>query len=294
MFGDRFRRSWQVAKESYAVLKSNPSLMLFPILSGAATLALSIPLLVIMGIALMAASASQTTKTHEEVFGVLHYAVMAVTYFVNYFVVIFFNSALVACAHEALQGRPTSTKFGFEAAGRRLPQIILWAAISSTVGMILKAISERSGIVGALVSTFIGLAWNLAVFFVVPVLVIDNEKPFEAIKTSVGMIRKTWGEKLILGIGISVAIGVLCLVAFTPMFAGIAFAVSEMYVLAIVCVVVSVLLLLGIAIAGSAMTTIHQTALYIYCRTGESPSAYSPDLIAGAFAPKPERKFFGR
>lgn len=262
--------------------------MIFPILSGGATLAVSIPLITLMVMAFMAG------EKNKEVFGTVHYIAMGITYFVNYFVVIFFNSALVACAHDALQGRPTTPQDGIRAAARKLPQILLWSLIASTVGMILRKISEETGVIGSIISGLIGLVWNVAVFFVVPVLVIDNEKPIEAIKTSAGMIKQTWGERLILGVGLSLAIGAASLVLLIPFFGAIALAIAEMYVFAIVLVVFCVLMGIGIAIVGSAMTTIHQTALYVYCRSGESPAAFSPGLLQGAFAEKPAKKVFGR
>src|SRR5579862_9341998 len=98
MLGLRFQRSWQVACESFAVLRSNPSLVIFPILSGVATIIVSIPFLAILALPFMRGT------FHPHSWDPLHWAATAGMYFANYFVVIFFNSALVACANENLRG----------------------------------------------------------------------------------------------------------------------------------------------------------------------------------------------
>ncbi|HWD38399.1 MAG TPA: DUF6159 family protein [Fimbriimonas sp.] len=285
MFGDRFNRSWQVAKESYAVLKANPSLAFFPVISGLATLIVSIPF-----IAALILTSIGEHHVSKNIYTPMHYLVTAAMYFANYFVIIFFNAALVACANENLQGRPTTMSFGMRAAVQRLPQIIGWAAIASTVGMILRLISERTGVVGSIVSSIVGLAWNVAVFFVVPVLVIDRESPLAAIKTSTGMIKQTWGERIILGIGVGTAMGILGLLVLIPIALAIGALVAGIWALGIFFFITAAMFILVLSVVGSAMTTIYQTALYLYCRTNMIPHGFQPSSLQGAFAPKPDSK----
>ena len=288
MLGDRFNRSWQVAKESFLVLRNNPSLSVFPILSGIAAILVSIPFILIL------AFSDFKHASHQGTFGTVHYVASAAMYFCNYFAIIFFNSALVACANENLQGRPTSLSFGLHAAARRLPQILGWTLIASTVGLILRTIGERTGVAGAIVTSIIGLAWNIAVFFVVPCMVLDLESPFSAVKKSTGMLKQTWGERIILGVGVGSDLGILYLFAFIPFLVAIFCAVNEVYVLAIIFGIAGVLSLLAVSIIASAITTIYQTALYIYCRTGSAPTAFNPESFQNAFKPKPASGLFGR
>ncbi len=290
MFGDRYARSLAVAKQSYKVLKTNPTLMIFPILSGVSTLMASIPLFLM----LMAAYGVGTATKSQAVMDVAHYAVMGVTYFVNYFIVIFFNSALVACANESLQGRPTSVRFGLEAAASRLPQILGWTVIASTVGIILRTIGERGGVVGAIVTSIIGLAWNLVVFFVIPILILERTGPITAVKESTAMLKKTWGEKLILGLGIGLAMFVVGLILVIPFILAIGFAVNSLWIGAILALLVTIVGFIGLAIVSSALTAIYQTSLYLYARTGSTTGGFTADQLTGAFAPKPPSKFFGR
>lgn len=284
---DRVNRSWALAKESLAVLRGNPALAIFPVLSGIATLIVSAPFVAILAMAYM-----HVDKTHQQPSGPLYYGVTAAMYFANYFVMIFFNSALVACANENLQGRPTTVGFGINAAVKRLTQILGWALISSTVGMILKIVGERSGLIGGIVTALVGLVWNIAVYFVVPFLVLERVGPIEAIKSSTGMIKRTWGERVIMGIGLGTAMALIGLLVVIPFLVGIAMMVMELYALGIILFIATVVFLLILSVAGSALTTIYQTALYQYCKTGTTPVGFSPTSLQGAFATKPESKFF--
>ena len=81
------------------------------------------------------------------------------------------------------------------------PQILGWAVVSATIGVILKAIERRSGFVGNMVARMLGLAWSVATFLVVPVLVAERKGPLEAVQASVQLLRRTWGEDLLAGVG---------------------------------------------------------------------------------------------
>src|SRR5690606_40814523 len=55
----------------------------------------------------------------------------------------------------------------------------------------------------------IGLAWTLATFLVVPVLVSQNVGPIEALKESVSLLKRSWGENLAGNVGIGLAFGLI-------------------------------------------------------------------------------------
>lgn len=226
-------------------------------------------------------------------FEAVHYVLMFATYFVNYLVIVFFNSALVACAYAGLRGEPVTVGYGLSQAGRRLPQIVGWSLIAATVGTILRAISERSGIVGTIVTSLIGLAWNVAVFFVVPLLVLEGMGPVKALKESAVMLKRTWGERIILGVGLGLASLAFSLFGFLLFFGGTALLVSSEMVPGISLIAMAVLYFLVLAVVFSALGTIFQTALFSYCRYGETPRGFSDTSIQGAFVPKTTGKIFG-
>ena len=89
---------------------------------------------------------------------------------------------------------------GMELAWARKGTILQWAFVAATVGMILRTLEERMGLIGRLVMRIIGIAWTLACYFVVPALAFEDLTPIAAIKRSSKLFRDTWGEKVIGGL----------------------------------------------------------------------------------------------
>lgn len=292
---NRWQRSWVVARESWAVLRNNPSLSIFPILSAIAVAIVSAPFVVALAASSgLQAAITEQRQNYQFAFTYYHYALTFGMYLADYFVIVFFNSALVACAHASLSGKPTSVAFGIQAATRRIPQILGWALLAATVGTILKAIEERAGVVGTIVTAIIGLAWNVAVFFVVPLLVLEGLSPVTALKQSATMIRQSWGERLIVGIGIGFAYALLIVIGFIPIVGCAVFFSNHMIVLGALAVVAAVVYWIVLSIVMSALSVIFQTALYMYCRTGQVPEAYSQMSVEGAFRQRGGSRLFGR
>ena len=59
---------------------------------------------------------------------------------------------------ERLKGRDASISDGLRLAREHLGQIFLWAVVTATVGVILRSLSERFGVVGRIVISLIGPA----------------------------------------------------------------------------------------------------------------------------------------
>src|SRR5260370_8269126 len=124
-------------------------------------------------------------------------------YVVNYFVIVFFNVALVGVANSRLMGGTWTFRDGLELAWERKGTILQWALVAATVGVILRTLEERMGLLGRLIMRIIGIAWTLACYFVVPVLAFEDLTPIDAVKRSSKLFRDTWGEKAIAGFSLS-------------------------------------------------------------------------------------------
>ncbi|MEI7577370.1 MAG: DUF6159 family protein [Armatimonadota bacterium] len=282
---ERFNRSWALAKQTFGVMRNQPTLALFPIISGIATLFVSLSFL-----APIAFSAYQSgmfesgAKTREQI-PIWYYIVSFCYYLVSYFVVVFFNVALIHCASKALRGEKTSVGEGISVAKSRLGPILGWSLIAATVGTILKAISERVGIVGQIIVALLGGAWNIVTFFVVPSLALEGIGPVSAINSSFETIKKAWGETLIGNVGISYAMGFLSLLPI-PMIIAACFTQSVWVIVA--AIGLAVVVWLGIAILSSCLQGIYTAAVFEYARTGSTPSAFSAQQMQEAFLPKPD------
>jgi hypothetical protein len=142
-------------------------------------------------------------------------------------------------------GDPTVAD-GLHAAVARLPQIIGWALVSATVGVILKAIESRSEKVGQFVAGLLGAGWSIATYFVVPVLVVEKVGLIAAIERSFAILRKTWGESLTAQFSIGLAVMLASLLAMVPAVLG--FLLGNMATI-IVGITISVLLII-LSLAG--------------------------------------------
>src|SRR5262249_54953434 len=202
------------------VLRTDKQLIVFPILSGICCLLvlLSFVLPFVLSPQLLNLVDNQVNQGQVPWWG---YVVAFAFYFCNYFVIVFFNSALISCALMRFNGLEPTLGDGFKAAAARLPQILAWALVSATVGVLLKIIENSSEKVGQFIAGLLGLVWGVLTYFVVPVLVVEKLGPIDAIKRSAAILRKTWGESLVANLGIGLIMMVLFLVALLPAVLGI-------------------------------------------------------------------------
>lgn len=281
----KFARSWALMKASAAVLRSDKSLLVFPLLSGLCTLLVAASFLIPVG--LMAIGEGHAGARVEEGMSAGAYLLMFGFYLVQYFVIIFFQTALTGVALMHLRGEPTSVAAGFALARARLPQILGYALIAATVGLVLRMIQERLGLLGRLVVGFIGLAWTVATFLVVPVLVSKDVGPIDAVKESVGLLKRSWGENLIGNGGIGIVFGLLMVLAVLVGAVLIGAAVATQSVVAIV--VAAVIVVMGFVLLGlvqASLQGIYSAALYRYAESGEASVGFDQALLQQAFAPK--------
>jgi hypothetical protein len=275
---ERFSRSWGLVKASSAVLSANKRLMVFPVLSSICTLIVAASFLVpafASGMLTHADRGHMTPGTAVFLF---------LFYLVQYFVIIFFNSALVGAALIHLRGGRPTVSDGFRIAMSKLPTILGYAVISATVGMVLRAIQERAGFIGRWIVGLLGVAWTVATFLVVPVLVSQEIGPFDAVKHSAQLLKRTWGENLIGNAGIGVAFGLLTMLVVLAGIALVLLAVSIQSTAAIVVVVaLSILAVLLLAVIQSALHGIYAAAVYRYAEEGDAGVGFDKALVADAF-----------
>jgi hypothetical protein len=189
-------RSWEFTKMSFGIIWDFKNLIIFPMVSSAVFLVVcasfAIPFWLTGMVDQLAAGLEQGDAAGE----VLYWVLLFAFYFVSYLVMTFFNTGLVACAMQALDGEVPTVGYGMSVAVRRLPQIVAWAFVGAIVGVILKML-ERNRKIGSFVASLLGMAWSALTFFVVPILAVEGVGPIEAIKKSGGILRKHWGTALV-------------------------------------------------------------------------------------------------
>lgn len=282
----KFARSWDLLKASVAVLRSDKSLLMFPLISGICTVVVAATFLVPIGFGFLADADIRAYGEDHRV-SPLYYVLMFLFYLVQYTVIIFFNTALASAVTQRLRGEPVSVSDSLAVARSRFGSILGYAVIAATVGMLLRMLQERLGLIGRIVVGLIGLAWTVATFMVVPVLANEEVGPVEAIQRSVDMLKRTWGENLIGNAGIGIAFSFITFgaIVISAVLVGGAIASQS---LALIVVAVAIVLV-GLSLLGMIQSSLHgiyAVALYRYVDEGEAGQGFDRAMLENAFRPK--------
>jgi len=274
----KIARTWSMMSACWQVLKQDKGLLLFPFISGVCCLALLASFAVPLYTTGHWQPPGAKTGTNQQA---VYYGIFFLFYVCNYFVIVFFNSAIVACAAIRMSGGAPTVADGFRAAASRLPVIAGWAVVSATVGLILRIIEDRSEKVGRIVAGLLGAAWTVVSFLVVPILVVENKNPVAALKDSTALLKKTWGEQLVGNFSFGLLFFLLSIPAFALVILGV---LSGSVAAAAVCIAIAVVYLIVLALIQSALQSIFQAALYLYARDGQVPEGFHAELLRGAMS----------
>ncbi|MCC6124122.1 MAG: hypothetical protein IT426_04120 [Pirellulales bacterium] len=278
---------WELVGQSFRVLREDKRLLVFPLLSGiACSIVLASFVVPLWG------SPQAEAIMHDKHIpnDPLSYVLLFLFYFANYFAIVFFNSALVACAIGRFRGNEPTIGDGLRVAAARIPQIVAWALVSATIGLILKAIESNSEKAGQFVAGLLGAAWSVLTYLVVPVLVMEKANPVEAFKRSTALVKKTWGEALTAHLSTGLVFTVVFLVALIPLLVFGALAVyafaNGIIALGALAVAVIVIVVMLISLVSSALSAILLASLYLYAAEGTVPQSFDRQLLEGAFKAK--------
>ena len=219
---------------------------------------------------------------------VAYYAGAALGGFGATAVAIFFQTALVIGANERAEGGQPTTRSCLRQAWTHRRTILGWAVISATVGFILQLIHDKLGFLGSLLNLFGGLAWSIATYVVVPVLVSEDVGPVTAIRRSTQVLRDTWGTSLrtalrgaVLTLGFWIPFAVLAVVGGMM----ICFGGGLVLVIGIALAAAGIVGLVVLSSIVGAVGTYARALIYRYSVGLPTPGIDTP-LLAGAFTIK--------
>lgn len=280
----RFARTWQLMGASWRMLKQDKSLIVFPVVSG---LALAVVIALFAGPIFVTAGANPEMARQSH-WSLQTYLGLFVFYFLAYAVITFFNSALLACVFKQMDGEQPTLGFGLKFAWGRIGQILGWALLTSTVGILLRLLEEKVGFIGRIVVGLLGMAWSVTSFLVVPVLVVEGTGPIESYKRSVEMLKRTWGEQIIGNVSFGL---MFMLFGAAPAFILILLVMHSGQVVIATTIAIIVVYLVLLGLVQSTLQTIYQAAIYCYAATGEAPAGFDGQLIADAFREKTRKSW---
>jgi hypothetical protein len=295
----RLSRGWSMAKASFVVLRQYPKLAILPAISGAVFLLIVGAILASLmpQFARFGTGSIWTWLNNGQSPDIWFYLAAFAVLYVMTAVAIFFNVALIHCALRAHAGEAPSIRGGLAAAVALLPQILGWALIATTIGIVLNMITdmlkEYLGFLGGLLGGLLEFSWAVITYFVVPVLVTEKVGPVTAVKRSASILRSKWGESLAGEARIGL-VGMLFFLLSALVFAvGAALVLSKSAAalagLGVILMAVAVLAAVTSMVVVSTLSTIFQSGVYLYATTGQVPASLDRDLLEGAFQPKAKK-----
>ena len=282
-YKERLARSWDVTKKTFAVIKADKEILAFPILSVLFTIGLFLLLFLPFIITLLVQSIIPPF-TVMALFGLLFV-------FIQVFIGVFSHGAIVHIAKTRFEGGDATFMEGVKAAWNRKGQLIKWALLTGTVGLIISMAQNKArdkrGIAGAVANAILGLAalaWKIVSLFVVPSIIIKGTGPIDSLKKSYETIKKTWGESLVKYLGLNVVGSLIGVIGFIVLvLPAILFLIDGLFTLAIVFVLLWILFLTLTKVILSAADTVFDTALFMYADTGKVPEANTKEDLDHAF-----------
>jgi hypothetical protein len=273
-FFNRLSNGWKISMNSFTILKKNKQLIIFPILS-----AISLVLMMavfITGILAVAGWDVDYINTNNKV---ANYAIMFGFYFINYFIVVFFNMALIHCSKLFFEGEEVSISIGMQFSISRIGVILSWAFFAATIGTILKIIQENTGTLGKIVTGLLGIVWGITTFFVVPVIAYENLSPIAAFKRSALLMKEKWGESL----GATFSLGLVQMLVFIVV--AIPVMLIAVYLNVVVGIILGVMAAFVIFAVFSAAETLFVSSVY-HNITGNINDHLDEQIIDSLFVAK--------
>ncbi|MEN9647607.1 MAG: hypothetical protein RLY57_411 [Candidatus Parcubacteria bacterium] len=276
----KFKASRMLVRESLNVLRQDKELAWFPVLSAITSLVALIGFIAVLFFVIMGGDIHMFSNGSNEQMSVAGYAAVFVYYILTFTITNYFLAGVYTIVHARFNGTDLAFSDGIANANKHFGRIFSWSVISATVGIILQIISDKSKLIGKIVAAIFGAAWGILTYFSLPSLVIGQRSIGDSFKESAAVIRKTWGETIIVNFGIGLFFWLITFLVIAVMI-GIAVLVPAFEMLVLLGILF-VIYIIALSIITSTLGSIVKLALYEYAATGVVPQGFTPELIKGA------------
>lgn len=279
----KYNQSKQIVKESWAILQKDKEIIWFPVLSMISSLILCLIMAVIFFFTVLQGDVNQIDQLDRLGSGALNgveYVYLFVYYLISFFIINFFQTGILIIVDGRVNGKDLNFKDGINGSKENFGKIFIWSFISATVGVILNFLVNHSKIIGKIVGWVLGTAWTILTYFSLPSLIIGKKSVTNSFRESADLIRKTWGEALIINLGVGLFFFTMILGVIT--LGGILAVFIPLFPLQVLIFIAVALFVLGTIVISSALSVIFKLALYEYARTGTILEGFSPELVKNA------------
>ena len=290
------KTGWMLMKQSLSVLKTTPGLTRYMIMSLLWTMLLTA---IVAGIFIydhlnnqaLISTGLDSSDDAQSYLLLPGWIILIVYAYIMTFITQFYGVGLSAHVLSIFRGQTTSYAQNIAIARKKVIAIATYSFITMGVGLIMQILEEKFKLLGVIAARLFGAAWEIATSFVLPVIADTNDSGLKAIKTSLHLFKKAWGETLVSRISLGTLIFLVYLLVALPISIALGFGLAQ--TLGIVGVIITIaLFFIGIVIISlltSMATSILMTSLYYYGTYGVVPPTFNQELLANAYRPKKQR-----
>jgi hypothetical protein len=290
----RIKTGWLLMKQSLGILKSDKMLVRYIIMSAIYSFGLAVVFFSII----LVWKGTFTTKTTDINGKIMYnlsplgYIPAFIYYILAFFIVNLYAAGLAANVLDLFSGKKDSYAVYMKRARAKAGPLFIFSLIEATIGLILRAIAERSKLLGRIAASIFGAIWSIARLFVVPIIVSSDEGAFSAIRDSTKLLVATWGENIIGRVSLG---GIFILV-----FLLVALPISILFILlgaliggtigAGLAGALIFMMFIALLIIGSAASNVLNVALFYYAKFHQIPASFDAALINSTFIHKKPKK----
>ena len=270
----KFKASFIIVKESWSILKKDKEIMWFPVLSFIASLIL----ISTFGYVIFFTNLRNLFNgDYSTIKDIIEYAIYFIFYLFIFLIINYFLACIYVITDGRLNNKDLTFMDGIRGANNNFSKIFIWSLISSTVGLILRIVSDKSKMIGKIVVYLLGKAWNVLTYFSLPSLIIGQKSVIESFKESARIINNRWGEVIIIKFGVG-------LYFILPVIIGVAVSVFIIALNPVLKVIIPIAIILAIyfiilTIISTALDSIFKVVLYEYAKTGKIAQGFTPEIL---------------
>jgi uncharacterized protein DUF6159 len=272
-----FADSWRLTKTSFRMIGQDRALLVFPLVAGLS--AIGVIVLLLLGEYFLVLPLGTSSGFAGPVYA-LGVVLFVAAYAAMAFLSVYCTAALIGAATMKLNGQQPTTTDGWRIARAHLRRLVVWSLLTATVGLLIQMVASRArGIAGLLIGAVGGATWAVVTYFMIPVLLYENERPWPALKRSAHLFTSTFGRTIVsnLALGLLIGLGIVAAVALGLV--GLFLWVGGAVLVGLALVGGALAIGVVAALFGAAAEGILRAALYRYATTGR----IEPDLWPAAY-----------
>ena len=275
--------TFSILRSSLYVLRKDKELIIFPFLCAVMLILVFIGF--VYSTVRLYPEGAEVLRKNPFFYGFTPYLQMFIFIFAVHFVITFFNAAVVASAARRFSGENPTVITDFSDVFKHLAKIAGWVFLISIVVFIMNFFKKK-GWLGKIIGQAVEIAAEIACFFVIPVIMIENQNPVNAIRRSTQMMWDSWGRQIAGNLSLYLIVSLIQIPGIILLV--LAFDITNPHKITLINSVnlgFGAVYIAFISAIYNTLVEIFRVALYLYVRDGKAPEGFEVDSLQQAFVP---------